>query len=279
MAESPGVVFSISTDIEFRGRQLKSLTPDANGIFKGIPLTVIGMNSRNNICYDKASVLDCLTNESSRFVMNLKSGDLEGELGHPFFKPDPKEMIARLLWLDRTRVSHHITRVYAKDSGNGTMILYGDIKPSGPYKQVLLDNFADPTRNVSFSLRAATLVTKKEGGVTYKRMLAMFTFDAVDGPGYVEASKRFRDPAYESMGIHGLEGYVGVQASKDDFLAATESLQTAGLESKIVDQCVLDAFGCDEVVVKEKVLRKVPGNKFVDTEGSRVSIFDHAFGF
>ena len=35
---TPGVVFSISTDLEFRGRQLKALKPDANGVFTGIPL-------------------------------------------------------------------------------------------------------------------------------------------------------------------------------------------------------------------------------------------------
>jgi len=279
MADTPGVVFSISTDLEFRGRQLKALKPDANGVFKGIPLTVIGMNSRNNVNYDRASVIDCLTNDSSRFVMNLKSGDLEGEWGHPYFDPDPKKMLSRLLYLDRTRTSHHITRVYAKDSGNGNLILYGDIKPSGPFGKNLLENFEDPTRNASFSLRAATMVTRKDRGVTYKRMLAMFTFDAVDGPGYVEASKRFQDPAYESLGIHFNEGCVSMKASKDDFLAATESLQATGLESKIVDQCVLDAFGCDEVVVKERVLRKVSASKFVDKDGSRVSIFDQAFGF
>ncbi|MBO7626003.1 MAG: hypothetical protein J6S93_00420 [Paludibacteraceae bacterium] len=279
MADQPNVVFSISTDLEFRGRQLKAIKPDANGVYKGIPLTVIGINSRNNVCYDKNSVIDCLTNENSRFVMNLRSGDLEGEWGHPLLDPDPKKMLSRLLYLDRTKVSHHFTKVYAKDTGNGSLIVYGDVKPSGPYGKDLKANFEDATRNASFSLRAATIPTKTENNVIYKRMLAMFTFDAVDGPGYVEASKRFQDPSFESLGITTPnEGCVDVSASRDDFLSATEALQATGLESKIVDQCVLDAFGCDEVVVKEKVLKKVRDG-FVDSSGSKVSIFDQAFGF
>ena len=276
---TPGVVFSISTDLEFRGRQLKALKPDANGVFTGIPLTVIGMNSRNNVNYDRASVIDCLTNENSRFCMNLRSGDLEGEWGHPLFSVDPKKMINRLLYLDRGRVSHHFTKVYAKETDNGNLIVYGDVKPSGPYGKYLKENFEDPTRNTSFSLRAATIVTRKEGGITYKRMLAMLTFDAVDGPGYVEASKRFRDPSLEGLGIHVDDNNVDINVSKEDFLEATEALKSSGLESKIVDQAVIDAFGCDEVVVKEKVLRKVDGRVFVDCDGNRVSIFDRAFGF
>ena len=279
MADQPNVVFSISTDLEFRGRQLKAIKPDANGVYKGIPLTVIGINSRNNVCYDKNSVIDCLTNENSRFVMNLRSGDLEGEWGHPLLDPDPKKMLSRLLYLDRTKVSHHFTKVYAKDTGNGSLIVYGDVKPSGPYGKDLKANFEDATRNASFSLRAATIPTKTENNVIYKRMLAMFTFDAVDGPGYVEASKRFRDPSLEGLGIHVDDNNVDINVSKEDFLEATEALKSSGLESKIVDQAVIDAFGCDEVVVKEKVLRKVDGRVFVDCDGNRVSIFDQAFGF
>ena len=73
------VVFSISTDLEFRGRQLKAIKPDKDGVYKGIPLTVIGLNSRNGVNYDRDSVISCLTDPKSRFVMNVKSGDLEGE--------------------------------------------------------------------------------------------------------------------------------------------------------------------------------------------------------
>ncbi len=281
MAEG-NVLFSISTDLEFRGRELKALKPDKNGVYKGIPLSVIGMKSRNNMVYERESVMECLTDPKSRFVMNLKSGDLEGEWGHPLLDTDPKKCVQRLLYLDRTRVSHHFTRIYAKeDKDSGYAIIYGDVKPSGPYKQTLDDNFQDPTRNVSFSLRAATVVTRQDHGVTYKRMLAMFTFDAVDGPGYVEASKRFQDMAsQEGLSVlpsADLSGDVDVSVNKNDFLKAMKSLETSGMESNIVDQRVLDAFGCDEIKVRDRVLRPLRGGYFADASGRKVSLFDAAF--
>ena len=274
------VVFSISTDLEFRGRQLKAIKPDKDGVYKGIPLTVIGLNSRNGICYDRESVISCLTDPKSRFVMNLKSGDLEGEWGHPWLGVDPKAAVARLLYLDRARVSHYFTRIYTTklDSNSDAIIVYGDVVPNGPYKKNLEENFADPKRNVSFSLRAATTVDRKASGVTYKHMLCMFTFDAVDGPGYVECSKRFRDPAFESLNAKISDnGDIDINVNKEAFLSATKSFETAGMESKIVDQRVLDAFGCDEVIVRDRVLHKVKGG-FADQNGCRVSLFDQAFG-
>ena len=43
------VVFSISTQLEMEGRQLQAIKPDKNGVYKGIPLTVIGVASRNRV--------------------------------------------------------------------------------------------------------------------------------------------------------------------------------------------------------------------------------------
>lgn len=278
MAET--VIFSISTEVEMRGRQLKALKPNKDGVYTGIPLTVIGMNSRNNICYDRESVIRCLTDPNSRFVMNLKSGDLEGEWGHPLLSSQPEECVARLLYLDRKNVSHHFTRIYSKeDKEKGIIIVYGDVKPSGPMGKYLTENFADPTRNVSFSLRAATAITGKSNGVTTKKMLAMFTFDAVDGPGYAEACKRFRDPALESLICAGKES-TEVTVTKEAFLNATRSLEVAGVESKIIDQRVLDAFGCDEVIIKEKRLRRGRNGALFDADThAQLSLFDMAYGF
>lgn len=276
------VIFEVATELEMNGRQLKSLKPDKNGVYKGIPLTVIGAKSRNNVYYDPKSVIQCMTDPASRFVMNLKSGDLEGEWGHPLLDPkDPQKIINRLLYLDRKNVSHHFTKVYAEDIGNGKYIVYGDVKPSGPYGKTLEENFQDPTRNVSFSLRSATTITGQREGVTYKKMLVLFTFDAVDGPGYAEACKRYQDPSVESFSANvSMEGAcVDCSVTKQDFLSALESFKLSGHESKIVDQRILDAFGCDEVVVKDKVLRRIGPSGFANPDGSRISLFDHAFGF
>ena len=80
------VIFSISTEMEMEGRKLKAIKPDKDGIYRGIPLTVIGVNSRNNVNYEKESVMQCLTDAQSRFAANVKTGDMEGEWGHPFLQ-------------------------------------------------------------------------------------------------------------------------------------------------------------------------------------------------
>lgn len=278
-----GVVFSVSTDLVVNGRELKALKPDKDGIYKAIPLTVIGAPSRNNVSYEKNSVIECLTNPNSRFVMNLKSGDLEGEWCHPLMDPtDKKKMVQRLLYLDRARVSHHFTKIYAKDIGGGKIIVYGDVKPSGPFGKYLEENFQDPTRNVSFSMRSATVVDHVSNGITYKRMLAMFTFDAVDGPGYEEASKRFQDTA----GLEGLKvldnhkgaSDIDVTVNKEDFLAAQKSFEASGLESNsMVDKCLIDAFGRGEIIMRGQKLIQVKGG-YANESGARVSLFDQAFG-
>lgn len=274
------VVFSISTELEMEGRSLKAIKPDKNGIYKGIPLTVIGVNSRNNVNYEKESVLKCLTDTQSRFAANIKTGDMEGEWGHPFLQGD--KCLDRLLYIDRTKVSHCFTRVYGKEE-NGIIIIYGDVKPFGPYKQCLIDSFEDPARNTSFSLRSAAVKTGVDpAGITQKKMLALVTFDAVDGPGFLMASKRFQDQsvATEGMSIqvkpHVL--HVDFSVNRKQFLDAQEYKKAAGFESVILDQRVLDAFECDKLTIKEKVISYAGHKQYVDGTGKNISLFDTCFG-
>jgi len=276
------VVFSISTELEMEGRQLKSVKPNKDGVYTGIPLTVIGCNSRNNVNYEKESVLKCLTDAQSRFCANVKTGDMEGEWGHPFL--EGKDCLARLLYIDRKSVSHFFTRVYGKEE-NGIIIIYGDVKPFGPYKQCLIDSFEDPMRNTSFSLRSAAKVTGQDAsGIIQKRMIALVTFDAVDGPGFLKASKRFRDPAIATESLKPVVSdnliRVDFSVNRRQFLDSMEYRKAAGFESiDIIDQRVLDAFECDKVTIKEKLTVKYAGHKqFVDMSGNNVSLFNACFG-
>lgn len=280
MAES-NVVFSISTELRMDGRELKAVKPNKDGVYTGIPLTVIGCNSRNNVNYEKQSVLKCLTDAQSRFCANVKTGDMEGEWGHPLLTGD--KCLDRLLYIDRTRVSHFFTRVYGKEE-NGLIIIYGDIKPFGPYKQSLIDSFEDPTRNTSFSLRSAAVKTGQDAsGIVQKKMLALVTFDAVDGPGFLMASKRYRDPAISTESfktrITPRTLDVDFSVNRKQYLDSQEYRKASGFESfEILDQRVLDAFGCDKITVKEKVISSVGHKQFVDSKGTNISLFDHCFG-
>lgn len=277
------VVFSISTQMEMDGRQLKALTPNKDGVYTGIPLMVIGCDSRNNCSYEKSSVLQCLTDMKSRFAANVTTGDMEGEWGHPFLSGDTS--LDRLLFIDRTKISHFFTRVYGVDCGNDIIMIYGDVKPFGPYGKYLEESFRDGMRNTSFSLRSAAAKTGTKNGIVQKKMLSLVTFDAVDGPGFLKASKRFRDPnvATESYGIK-LDpsttfdvNDVEIVVDRDRFLKTQEKLQSVGQESIITDQRVLDAFMCDKITLRDKVLtRGVSGKVFMDGD-KPVSLFDMCF--
>lgn len=260
------VVFSISTSLEMEGRQLKAVKPDKDGVYKGIPLTVIGIASRNRVNYERGSVLNCITNASGRFTANVTSGDMEGEWGHPLIAT--KDDLSRLLYIDRTKVSHYFKRVYGVEN-NDVIMVYGDVVPFGPFGSYLKASFEDPKRNTSFSLRSAARVTGQSGNITNKTMLALVTFDAVDGPGFLQASKRFRDEsATESIDI---------DVNKEDYVGACESLAAVGQESIITDQMVLDAFGCDCIRVRNKVLAKTVNGQYVGPNGNE-SLFGAMFG-
>jgi hypothetical protein len=277
------VVFSISTQMEMEGRQLKALKPNKDGVYTGIPLTVIGCDSRNNCSYEKQSVLQCLTDMKSRFAANVTTGDMEGEWGHPFLAGDTS--LERLLFIDRKNVSHFFTKVYGVDCGNDIIMIYGDVKPFGPYGKYLEDSFQDGMRNTSFSLRSAAAKIGTKNGIVQKKMLSLVTFDAVDGPGFLKASKRFRDPnvATESYGI-ALDpsrkfdvADVELTADKEQFLKTQEKLQSVGQESIITDQRILDAFMCDKITLRDTVLTRGTSTKVFTSEGKPVSLFDMCF--
>lgn len=282
------IVFSISTQMEMEGRELKALKPNKDGIYTGIPLTVIGCDSRNKVSYEKNSVLKCLTDMQSRFAANVSTGDMEGEWGHPFLAGE--KTLDRLLYIDRTKVSHYFSKVYGKDMGNGIIMIYGDVKPFGPYGKYLEQSFQDGMRNTSFSLRSAAVKTGVKDGITQKQMLALVTFDAVDGPGFLKASKRFRDPnvAVEFYSPNAIDPEkvadkateavdIDISVDREQLLESQEALKAVGQESIITDQRVLDALRCDRVVLKETPLIRDARGRYTKADGSNVSIFDMCF--
>jgi hypothetical protein len=97
------------------------------------------------------------------------------------------------------------------------------------------------------------------------------------------ASKRYRDPSIATENfeakVEKARLNVDFKVNRKQFLDVQEARKAAGLESVIVDQRVLDAFGCDKITIKEKVTVKYAGHKqFVDMEGKNISLFDTCFG-
>jgi hypothetical protein len=193
--------FSIQTLQTTAGGSLRSVKPDKNGIINRFPVAVIGKPSRNNVLYDPNSFVAAVTDSRGRFVKNLTEGNLEGEWGHPKLTGNDKVDVMRTLTIDRSLVSHYFTKLWTEPVGGSQYTLvYANVAPFGPYGRYLKESFEDPNRNTAFSLRSLTSEPKLlANGTQLKQIVALVTFDAVDGPGYEEASKRFM--SQESLGL------------------------------------------------------------------------------
>lgn len=266
----PQLFFNIQTLQVKDGAALKAMKPDKDGIYRGIPLTVLGQASRNNKFYDERSVVDCITNPKSRFFINLTEGNLEGEWGHPLIARESD--IARLAHIERERVSHYFTRVYTERMGNMTVV-FGDVVPFGPYGKYLKESLEDPRRNTAFSLRSLCARMGQDGSVTRQRMLALITFDAVDGPGYEMASKRFA-ASTESISIQQEFEYL---TNVDQLQKESSMRELLGVEAITEDQ-ICELLGTEHAVIANEALRfDVASNQLYGKSG-RKSIFHTFFG-
>lgn len=182
------ISFDISSAMLDKSNQ-KSIKPDKNGIYKGLPLLVLGKVSQNNKEYEINSMIDAISNPKSLFYRKLVAGQLEGEWWHPLTGND-ESALTRIAKIERNNVSHHIHRVYTgAATEQGHVIVYGDIEPTGPYGPHLKESLENPRINTAFSLRSLVSNLGEEDGVIKQRVIVLVTVDAVDAPGYAEASK------------------------------------------------------------------------------------------
>ena len=259
------LVFNIQTLVSKDGKSIKSIHPDKDGIIKGMPLAVLGKASRNKSYYEENSFINAMTNPDSAFYRKLTEGGLEGEMGHPFYATNTQADIKRIMYIDRTKVSHGFTRIYSQPTEDGKYILIlGDVLPCGPYKRELLDSFEDPNRNTAFSLRSLTSSPQLRNGVQYKKVLALITFDAVETGGYEEASKRFM------ASNECLEFKIPTL----DFINNNDYKVAVGFENLDSDQ-LFDMLGTDKIILENKTIgiyNEVNKNIITST-GSKSSIF------
>lgn len=249
------------------GRQLKAAKPDEDGYFCKFPIAVLGIPSRNRTFYDVQSVVDQITDPTSPINMTLVDSNLFGEWGHPYMDPK-KPDLQRLLTIMEEKQSHHIRKIYTGEHlDNGGIIVYADIKPTGPYKEHLLEQMLDPNINNSFSLRSiCSERVDRANKMIYRTVQRLVTFDYVGAGGYAEASKRF---------IGGNEGFClneSVDLYPDDFI----DQDTGGYAvESITDKDLLKIFGAKEMVVHRKTVGLVvPGNRtFRDLNGNKRSVF------
>lgn len=210
------------------GRKLKAYTPDEYGYYCGVPLCVFNEKSYNHKYYTQESMLNALTNPDMVFQLKLSHGNLYGEWGHPAMD----STLDRISIVDRDRQSHHFRSIYVKeDERDGdNPILRCDLKPSGPKGKYLDESLLSPFENTAFSLRC--LMNSKPDPV-HEALICdvvdLITFDAVDMPGYIKASKWYA-PSQESL----REIHISDLFDANGTRVAMESYS---------DQDILDLFG------------------------------------
>lgn len=241
----------------------KVITPDKDGVYKDISLMVIGKPSRNNKIYETTSMMEAITANSSIFYRKLVGGQLEGEFNHPLIWKE--EDLPRIMMIDRDRTSHRILRVYTKSTEQGNTVLYGDVKCCGPKGKYLAESFADPQANTAFSLRSMVSVLGKTGKYIKQKVLALITIDAVDCPGYAEASKVY---------VQGLEG-LSLPFNIKQMMP--QVAQLVGAEA-IADQQLLDLLESDKVTINHSIRGMVDvRTNSIATDTGNKSVFHSAF--
>lgn len=196
-----GISFTVEVLAVKNGRKLGRIRPDEDGYYS-MPLAVLGTVTDNRTYYEVEDFVSHLTSPNSLFVKCLIDGKLHGEYGHPPIMTLPEEMrLPRLMTVKEPNISHHIKKVWTGEKlETGGRIIYGLIKPTGPYGESLKESLDDPCLNTSFSLRSIAQ-SREENGITRRRIKYLVTFDYVCAGGYSEASKRY-SPSVESLNIN-----------------------------------------------------------------------------
>jgi len=241
-------------------RGVRALKPDSDGLYKGFPLAVLDHVSRNKTYYESKSFLKQLSTPTP-IKIALDSRSLLGELDHPKCVGKPNQAyLRRILDISQDRVSHFFSAIYAAETlSSGGIVIRGDIKPYGMYKNLLEDSLMDPHVNTSFSLRSITKDQPMAGGAIKRFVQRLVTFDFVGTGGFEEASKMYA-PACESVSM-------GI----DDLFNENNGVSV----EEIKDKDILELFGAKTLVLKKKTIGlHIPKtSSYIDDNGRLRSTF------
>jgi hypothetical protein len=185
------ISFRVETLFTKNGGRVGRIKPDENGIYKGLPMMVLGQPTQQRTYYDPASIMDQITNPNSRFNMIYRQNKAYGEYGHPtFYGMADSDKLQRLTAIDEKNISHLFTSLYTdQPAADQSVILRADVKPTGPMGGVFKDGLDDPVINTAFSLRAYVDTKMNSDGLRYRTVRALTTFDTVGPSGYATTDK------------------------------------------------------------------------------------------
>lgn len=261
---TPRICFVIETMEVIDGHKLKSAHPDKYGYYT-VPLAVIGRTTLNRTFYIPGPFIESMIGQNSPFAMQVRSGNMFGEYGHPFTKD-----LSRVAIVLEEKQSHHIRKVYTRDLPDGTTLIMGEIKPFGPYGKYLEESLASQFINTAFSLRSlcTEIPNRKENRID-RTVKYFVTFDSVGSSGYKESSKRF-----VNLGLAN----ESIDISIDDFYEENGHLIHAFESNNIItDGWLTDLFGAKEIKLSST---SIPVKYFngrynvIDENGERKSLIN-----
>ncbi len=255
------VYFSVEVLEDYDGRRLHVPKPDMDGYYT-LVVGSLNARSRNQCYYDNKSIYDQITMETSPFNMMITQGHLYGEWGHP-----PVDApIERIEQIDEKQKSHHIRKVYCgEENSNGEIPIFCELKPVLPNGPALEQSIQNKWENTAFSLRSLMKFTWDAARkAQYRTIVRLVTFDYVNTPGILQASKRYA-PGEEHF-IVGREIQIN-EFFKDNGqrIAAFESLSVSDLAK---------LFDIQEFTIRNiKNARYIKNtNTFIDHENKKRSL-------
>ena len=259
------ISFTVDVLAVKNGRKLGMIRPDENGYYQ-MPLAVLGTVTDNRTYYEVEDFVAQMTSPDTVFNRCLTDGKLAGEWGHPKIMLLPEDMrLPRLMYVDEDKVSHQIGKVWSGEKlESGGRIIYGKIKPTGPYGDKLKESLDDPCLNTSFSLRSIAH-SRNENGITRRKIKHLVTFDYVCAGGYNEASKRY-SPSVESVNVD-------ISLTEKNFVVTTAAME------RLSNTELNEIFGASTVTIGTKRTTFIEkGAALVDDDGRHRSVFTSLLG-
>jgi len=183
---------------------------DEDGYYK---ILLGGFNTYNRSgIYYRIKDPNSLLENNTILRRRVTEGTLRSEEEHPVYNGmNNNEIISRTIFLDSTRVCGHIKSVIFVDTGRcekgwdgyNITYVYGWVKPTGPFGNILKEQLDNPNENVAFSVRS--LVKQKYIGTTLVRdVLDVSTWDHVFEGGIAKANQ------WAAAGIESIKDDIGI---------------------------------------------------------------------
>ena len=180
------------------------LTPDSSGYYT-IPVGGLNVMNSAGMFYDAPAQVKALFNESSELQRMTKKGVLTAANGHP--EPLPGEsdaaFFARARRVEEHRTCAHIRTIWLDEKnfkspeGAPIIAIMAEVTPHGELAHVTERSFKNRFSDTCFSIRGFTS-NRRVGRVLYKTLIEIITFDLVNEPGILHATK-YHAPALENF--------------------------------------------------------------------------------